>query len=162
MNYIWMFSWLYGDEDTCQEGSREFYYKLRNGIERGIRFPFECKYQVHLLKNQLATEWVVAVLVMLNTHEDDSIEQGEKLEKWFTACGTSRWDDRVVKRMHGSTIQSTLAIYALSYEYIDCFGTLDKGGIVENTIKHVGYQSCSNELTKQQASFRKKWWQFWK
>ncbi len=161
MNYIWMFSWLYGSEDSCQERSRDFYNKLCNGIQGGIRFPFECPYQIYLLRNQLATEWVVVVPVMLNTQGDDSIEKAEKLEKWFEACGTSGWDDRVVKRMHSNTIQSTIAIEAHSYDYIDSFGTIEQGSIEKTMTNKAGYQSCGNELSKPQAIFRKKWWQFW-
>jgi len=125
MNRTLLCCWLYGSEESCKEEATNFFNALRNGVEGDKRFPFECPYQVYLLRNQLATEWVVAVQVMRGTPGDDSSEQNDMLMQWFEACSAPHPQEKVGKPMSGNTIES--ALRGLSYDFIDSFGVI-KGG----------------------------------
>lgn len=123
MNRTLLCSWMYGpDEESVRKKATEFYNALKNGVNEGNEFPFECPYQVYLLRNKGPREWVVAVQVMRGTPEDDSIEQTKRLMQWFEACGAPSPDDKVGKPMSGSTIGSALG--RLSFEFIDTFGVI--------------------------------------
>lgn len=128
MNLARLYCWIYGDEESKRQGAKEFYDNLKRGLESGIAFPFDCPYQVYLLKNTRATESVVAVFVKRGTLGDDSIEISEKLDKWYEACGGWGVHDSVCKS--GNTFQS--AIGGLSYSFLETFGNIESSDFLKN------------------------------
>lgn len=119
MNRILLLSWLYGSEKDCQDGATVFFNKLRTGSSQGKSFPLDCPYEITLVRNQRATEWLVAIRVMRDTPKDDSIEQNEKLEVWFKECDASGYHDRTGKLLLGNSVETTLGP---DWDYLDHFG----------------------------------------
>lgn len=143
MNILFAFSWPY----TPGDQAREFFDKLRAGIEEGKEFPFDCPFQIAFVRGQSSGEFV-AVLVLRGTIKDDSIETRQRLDAWFEECGAPRYQNKETPTLRGRTIQTSLGE---GYEVLESIeGTPDTQGrkfssvaTVEGTsasppIKHIG------------------------
>ena len=117
MDRMQLIAWCYGSEESCQADARTFFDKLRDGVSAGNAFPFECPHEVYLLRNRVAPESLVAVLVMRGTPGDDSVEQSQALEEWFEACGAAGWDDRMGKLASWD--------WRASYDCLGSYGTME-------------------------------------
>lgn len=117
MDRMQLIAWCYGSEESCQADARAFFDKLKHGVSAGHAFPFECPHEVYLLRNRVAQEWLVAVLVMRGTPGDDSIEQSEALLEWFDACDADKWHDRIGKPASWD--------WRVSYDCVDSFGIME-------------------------------------
>jgi len=125
MDRIQLLSWMYGN--TTEAQATDCYTRLKLGVEQGKPFPFTCPHQVALVHNLAASEeWMVAILVMLGTPGDDSVEQYKELEKWAESCGAELGQDRVgVSPVLGGSIQEALdRKYSWPKEYLANFGTI--------------------------------------
>ena len=156
MNRIELLSWLYGPDADCQEGATNCFNRLRRGIEQGKKFPFDCPHQVTLIHNLVGSEWLVAILVMLGTQGDDSVEQHNRLKEWIESCGSIMGQDRRGCPVYGGTVQSSLNIKYNSpkWDYLDSFGTIQEK---VTTKPKSDTPSAIQEETKKRG-----WWQFWR
>jgi uncharacterized protein YndB with AHSA1/START domain len=114
MNYMQLQCWLYGKEEKFAKDARYFFEALRDGIDRGKPFPFKCPYQVYLLRNRQAPEYIVATRVMMGTPGDDSSEQDDGLKRWFDDCGAIGGHEKIGK--------SSSWNWKASYDCLDSFG----------------------------------------
>ena len=113
------------------EESKKFYDKLKEGTERGVPFPFDCPYQVYLIKNRSknVSQAIVAVFIKRDTVGDVSIEESEKLEKWYENCGAEKPQWRMGKP-NAPTIQFALRGY--SVDYLETFGNIESSDFLKN------------------------------
>lgn len=82
----------------------------------GQPFLFACPYGVYLLRNRMAQEWAVAVLVMRGTQGGDSVAHYDGLQAWFDDCGASGEHDRIGKPAGRD--------WTASYDCLDSLGTM--------------------------------------
>jgi hypothetical protein len=92
MNILYIITW---PESNSEETSRQFYEQLRSSVARGARFPYDCPYEIALVRASDTPDatpplagWAVATLA--NSVAADSIgDTGHtvpKLESWFNQC----------------------------------------------------------------------------
>jgi len=110
MNYLHLRGWYYQGE-SGEPNARAAFNKMQEGIKQGLKLPFECPYKIGLVHSSAPGEnhWSVVVLIIRETQSDDSIEQRDKLNLWFEACGAnlSGADERV-ERITLPSIEITL------------------------------------------------------
>ncbi len=125
MNRLYLLSWYYQGQDG-ESNARDFFGKLREGIEKGKRFPFNCPCQVGLVHCAVDEHWAVGVLVMRGTEGDDSLEQTNKLHQWFEECGAdfSGTDTRGERASHPSIEGTLQSRYGSHYTCIEVFDPL--------------------------------------
>jgi tetratricopeptide (TPR) repeat protein len=138
MNRLYLLSWYYQGQDG-ESSARNFFGKLRAGIENGKKFPFDCPSEVGLVHCKVDEHWCVGVLTMRGTESDDSIEQTNELHKWFEACGADfSGTDKTGERATHSSIQEILQNrYGSHYTCVEVFDPLsrvpgDKDGCIES------------------------------
>ena len=124
MNYLHLLSWYYqgaGGESTA----REFFQKLETGVEKGIKFPLDCPFQVALVHCTVDEHWCVGVLVMRGTAEDDSIEQSDMLQKWYGEAGAKvgSAESNTSPATHLSVEGTLQSRYGNRYQSIETFGS---------------------------------------
>ena len=122
MNKLYLRSWYYqgtGGEDDA----RRFYGKLRDAVQSGNGFPFDCTYQVALLHCSIDEHWCVGVQV-LNGPEEEDPPQYVTLEKWFDECeADTSGSDRDVSQALQASVQGTLQQrYGPQYQSVETFG----------------------------------------
>lgn len=122
MDLLYLLGWYYQGEDG-EEDARDFFNQLR---EKKSEFPFSCSYQVGLVHCSEDEHWAVGVLVMRGTAEDDSVEQMDKLQKWFDKSGANNsGTDKRVERVIAPSVEGTLqGRYGNHYRCVELFGTL--------------------------------------
>jgi hypothetical protein len=130
MSRATLYTWE-GDMKWNLEESKKFYDKLKEGTERGVPFPFDCPYQVYLIKNRSknVSQAIVAVFVKRNTVGDVSIDESKKLEKWYQNCGAEKpqWE---MGKPNAPTIQ--LALRGYSVDYLEKFGNIESSDFIKN------------------------------
>lgn len=163
MNRIQLLSFLYGQNTETE--ATDCYTRLKLGVEQGKPFPFECPYQVALVHN-LATpeEWMVAILVMLGTPGDDSVEQFDVLEKWVESCGANMGHDRIgVSPVRGSSIQAELdRKYSWPKEYLANFGTISGPISARTSLKPPLTPEKTVRTPEEPRNARRRWWYRWR
>jgi HEAT repeat protein len=149
MNRLYLLSWYYQGQDG-ESSARDFFGKLRAGIENGKKFPFDCPSEVGLVHCKIDEHWCVGVLAMRGTEGDDSIEQTNKLHKWFEACGADfSGTDKTGERATHSSIQEILQNrYGSHYTCVEVFDPLsrvpgDKDGVIES--KNLPFENLNPE-----------------
>lgn len=122
MDRLYLLSWYYQGAEGESE-ARDFFGKLREGVARGKKFPFNCPYQVGLVHCSIDVHWCVGVLVMRGTSGDDSVEQTDKLLRWFEECDADyAGADRTGIRAAGASVEYTLvARYGSHYRCVEVF-----------------------------------------
>lgn len=124
MNYLHLLSWYYqgaGGESIA----REFFQKLVTGVEKGIKFPLDCPFQVALVHCTVDEHWCVGVLVMRGTTGDDSIEQSDMLQKWYREAGAKvdSAESNTSPATHPSVEGTLQSRYGNHYRSIETFGS---------------------------------------
>lgn len=138
MNRLYLLSWYYQGRGG-ESDARGFFENLRGGLQKGKKFPFDCPSEVGLVHCAVDEHWCVGVLVMRGTAGDDSVEQTDRLHRWFEACdadfsGTDRTGERVTYPSVEGTLQSR---YGSHYTCVEAFDPLsivpeDKNGGIES------------------------------
>jgi hypothetical protein len=128
MNYLHLFSWYY-QGPPGELHARSSYKKLKEGINKGIGFPFDCQYQVGLVHCMAIGEehWCIGIIIMRGTVGDDSIDQSNILHKWFDECNADfSGSEKDCGLVNLPSIEGTLQRrYPMGdYRSIETFGTL--------------------------------------
>ncbi len=129
MNILYTITWPASDSGDLP---RQFFEQLRAGVAQGARFPFDCPYEVALVRAAQSPDatppahgWAVAVLAMrVTTTEIGASEHTvPEMEKWFQQCIPGGIPA-------GSTIQSTEARHLklaseleADFDVVENFGT---------------------------------------
>lgn len=130
MNILYTITW---PGTHSGELPRQFFNQLREGVARGVSFPFDCPYEVALVHateapdaTPPAHDWAVAVLAMrVTTNEIGATDNTlPVLEGWFKQCAAPD----VISQ--GSVIESTEASHLkleselrTDYDIVESFGT---------------------------------------
>ncbi|HWP79626.1 MAG TPA: hypothetical protein VN446_03210 [Candidatus Acidoferrum sp.] len=112
------FAWLYGSKEDCEKEAHEFFEKIRAGFEGGIEFPYE-KFQVYLLENKHALEYIVAIAVFRDNNIDESVEINDKVVAWYEKCGADKPQDRIGKTGF------VIPYWKSNYDILDKFGVFE-------------------------------------
>jgi len=125
MNYLHLLSWYYQGA-VGESNARGFFGKLEASTKNGVKFPFDCPFQVALVNCTVEEHWCVGVLVMRGTAVDDSMEQSNKLGKWYEECGAeSDGTDKNCSSALQPSVEGTLqSRYGSHYRSTETFGTL--------------------------------------
>lgn len=149
MNYLHLFGWYYQGH-AGEPVARNSYEKLRLSIRKGIEFPFNSPYQVGLVHCKARGEehWCVGILVMSGSETDDSMEQANKLRKWFDECDASlsNTDKRCEPALHSSVEETLQSRYPIgNYTVVEAFDALSNTikDTHSNTIKEINCFRCN-------------------
>ena len=150
MNYLHLLSWYYQDAKG-ENDARNFFEKLKTGAKGGIKFPLDCPFEVALVHCLVDNHWCVGVLVMPGTPGDDSIEQGDALQKWYEACAATPSRNNDTSPALRTSVEGTLqARYGSHYRTVAAFSN--------NTL----FDLENNTRPNTPSNTKKKWWQIWK
>jgi hypothetical protein len=130
MNILYTITW---PGTHSEELPRQFFDQLRQGVARGVSFPFDCPYEIALVRatetpdaTPPAHDWAVAVLAMrVTTHEIGATDNTlPALENWFKECAAPG------EIPQGSVVESAEASHLkleselrTDYVLVESFGT---------------------------------------
>ena len=152
MNFFCCYSQPYAADGN--EQIRTFFDNLKTGLESGNPFPFSCHHEIALVNDPAGNVLFVAVLVMRGGSNDDSVNTGSRLKRWFAACGNPNEPFYETYPARG-TIRRTLSMMGPTvYDVQEIFGKDAQG---------VDFHEGGSPKKKEKGSAnRRKWWQVWK